>query len=473
MKKDFFALVLGRGIQLALTIFLLKVLTAKLSPTEVGQYYYIVAFTSCFTLLILNPIGMWAARHISEWQTRGFRWSSIFYRLVYLHLGVAFLGGGIAYLFNNLFQQAAGLSSLTLAICVAGGVAFLAFYQTLAGLINIIADKATYGLMVAIGQIVILLAISPVLVGLKINLIGWFGLLFLGNGIAILLFQRRLSTQLQNEFASVANTSDLLRWTQFKAFCLPIVAVTACVWVQTQAYRIVSAQLADLNKFAIMVVGLSIAANIGGTIETIIHQYLLPDYFRALADPTVDADRAWVRMFNGATLMMGIASFGMFFLCVPIIRILTNSEYLDAANFVRWGAAIEFFRVLANVLYLRSVGLKNITIAVPRFLAGATIALAAFLIAPLNANNSIAIVLSGLLTSTIVSFAGLAKLNASRSSWKLQPRRFLAVGALACPLSAGVMIRGDSNTTLLISSVVVAAAYCVAVLHVSFKRGLF
>jgi O-antigen/teichoic acid export membrane protein len=70
MRRDILLLTGGRLAQALLAIASLRLLTALLSPAQVGSVYLMLSFTSWFGLFLINPVGMFINRKIHGWHQK-------------------------------------------------------------------------------------------------------------------------------------------------------------------------------------------------------------------------------------------------------------------------------------------------------------------------------------------------------------------------------------------------------------------
>jgi O-antigen/teichoic acid export membrane protein len=443
VKNDFFALVLGRGVQAVLAFALLKVLTNQLAQSEVGHYYFLVALTSWFALLVLNPVGMWLNRHIAEWRDR-FHWAPILKRIIGFYLAVAVVGAALGAFVNFEFALNSALSFAQTFFCIFGGILFLSFYQMVSGLQNIIGSKVTYSKQIAVGQIIVTIAASGIFFLPQPNVFMWFGLLFFGNGLGSIIFLRAVAESFRNSSQAAEHTSpathDLIGFTDLLSFCVPILGVTFAAWLQTQGYRVVISKTVGIEGLAVMAVGLAIAANIGGTVESLIQQFLVPDFYRALAKKDGTDESAWQSMFDKALMLSGLACAMIYCFAPFILRLLTKESYLEATLYLRWGAIIEYLRILTNIIYLRFVGHKQIARAIPAFLCSALINVAVYSSLFYWQTASEKLILMSLTLASAVALVGLGFRVYRDVKWNFPTKTCLWSVLYASPLGLGLLL---------------------------------
>lgn len=69
-RGEVWIVVWGRGLQILLGLAGLRALSSLLPQQELGYYYVITAIVSWFTLVLLNPVGMYAYRKANFWRKK-------------------------------------------------------------------------------------------------------------------------------------------------------------------------------------------------------------------------------------------------------------------------------------------------------------------------------------------------------------------------------------------------------------------
>ena len=451
------ALVVGRLTQAVLALGLLKLMTNRLSKTEVAHFYFIVATTTWFLLLLVNPVGQWVNRHILEWRTK-YSWGSIFSKHILFYGLITLIGVGFSIGANALFGLDESLSPIVLGVGVAGGVFLQSLYQQLCGLQNLLGPRVQYSVLIAIGQLIIFAAASCVFLISDPTVLHWFCLIFIGHVLALMLFQVFLRKQFAPGLPA-ARARDLLQWHGFLTFCLPIVAVTLAVWVQTQGYRIILSASGNLEVLALMSVGLGLASSIGGTLESLIQQYVMPGYYKSLTDKSVDHSDVWRKMFAKVMICLAVACLGLFCFGHIVLRILTSEAYLSGQRFVRWGAAIEFFRILGNFVYLNYIGEKRVMRAVPAYLFGAFVTIVFYGLSFVFSARAELSILLALLLGNFSNFALQLWIMRRETKWRPPVRPLIFSTCLCLPYALGFFVPADIGVVKLLFVLIVAGLY--------------
>lgn len=462
-------LVLSRAAQASVGLVVLKILTTQLTKDDVAGFYFIVASSVWFAMVIVNPINMWTNRHIIEWKPK-FSWSSIYLRLLSLYLVVTALGVAIMISLNGWLKLNENVGRVTLALGIIAILFGQTFYQYLSGLQNIVGSKFKYSVFMISAQAFVLLAACGIFFIPKPSLLHWFAFMMVGSLAAIGLFTWSMSREIQG--AQNAKMSDLIQWNSILWFCLPVVGITFAVWVQSQGYRIVLSVIGRVEILALMGVSLGIAANVGATIESLIQQYLVPDFYRVAVDDPAGSYRAWQAMFEKVIIFVGFTCAGIFCFSHIILRLLTGPEYLEGYHFVRWGATIEFFRILANFVYLRFVGEKRIIRALPAFLAGAIVTGGCYGAAMLLRLDTELTLLTGLIVGSLLCLVLLFFQLRAHLRFRRFAKSLLWALVLATPYGLAFLVPAHMSIPFLLGVVGVAGAYTIAVLFGLVRREL-
>lgn len=462
-------LIAGRAIQAVLSLAILKLLTNFLTPEDVANYYFVVAASVGFALVMLNPIGMWINRHIHEWKHK-YSARTIFAKYLILHSSVAAIGVVVTIAFNRLLGLNENVSELALALGVGGSLLFQCLYQALTGIHNILGSKTSYSLGIAGGQILIFVAACSALLLRPTTLEVWFTCLYLGYALALSIFVYLLKSEITGRDS--AKIGQLIQPAELISFCLPVIGVTLCAWVQTQGYRVMLSAMDRMETLALMAVGLGLAANIGTTAEAIVQQYLVPDFYKALADDMKRAKQVWLEQLAKVILFMGLACGGMSFFSHLILKVLTNDVYVAGAYFVRWGAWIEFFRILANFAYLNHIGEKKVVRALPAYAVGGAITLMAFALLPYWKSSTELIVLVGLLLGQLATLIALLWSARRDLALSILLKPLALVCLLVLPYAGGLWVPANSSSCYSLVAFALAGVYTLVVLRALVRKRL-
>jgi O-antigen/teichoic acid export membrane protein len=436
-------------------------MTNRLAQTEVAHFYFITAAATWFLLLLVNPVGIWSSRHVLEWRER-YAWRPILNKHILFYLGIAAIAVAVTVPVNLGFGLDSSLSPAVLIFGITGTILFQSFYQQLSSLQNILGSRLQYSLLIALGQILIFLSACGIFFIEDRDIFHWFLFVFIGNALAALLFVRVLSREFTGGMKH-APARELLPSREFMTFCLPIVAVTGAAWVQTQGYRIVIASTGDLQRLALMGVGLGLGANIGGVLESLIQQYMLPDFYKSIQQGSDISRELWRRMFTTVMVVLLIGCGGLFCFAPLILRLLTSQSYVDGQRFLRWAAGIEYFRILANFVYFGYVGEKRVHRAMPAFIAGAATTILFFALGLLFSADLEVLILLGILLGVIVNL--LVQLWGMRQEtrWRPPVKPFAFAFLLCLPFAAGFFIPASIGVPGIIGVLAVVGAYTLGI----------
>lgn len=462
-------LILGRAVQAAMSLATFKLLTTFLSPTDVAHYFFAVAASVGFALVLLNPVGMWVNRHVLEWREK-YSWPSILSLLVLYHLSVGVMGALVLVVLNEQFKFNPQISKLNLALGV-GGILFLqSFCQLVSGLYNIVGSRRSYSLAIASGQVLIFVSAAASILVSEPELQSWLVALAVGNFLASFIFIRGLAREFKGEIS--ARPHDLINWKGILSFCLPVVGVASAAWLQTQGYRIALAK-EQLQALAVMAVCLGCVTNIGGILESLIQQYLVPNYYKALNEtPGDQASQVWREMFFKAFLFTGLACAGMFAFSPFILRILSSEHYVGGFWIFRWGAILEFVRILSNFVYLSFIGNKKVVRALPAYFTSSLLVLLTFATAPSDSAQIESWVLSGLTIAGLVTLVLLIWRVREHISPRAVIQPLSRVVLYSSPFSIGFFIPPNVGLVWVLLTFVLAGGYALFVLRHLVRRQL-
>jgi O-antigen/teichoic acid export membrane protein len=135
-------------------------------------------------------------------------------------------------------------------------------------------------------------------------------------------------------------------------FIVPITITLFLQWGQNQSYRFIIENKYSLEILSFIAVGLALASAIFAAVETLFQQFYNPIYLRKITNSNKkEREDAWNSL---ATFMVPIYILLTIFvisLSPYLTNILVAEKFEQASVYVMFGAIIEFFRVLTNLVY--------------------------------------------------------------------------------------------------------------------------
>jgi len=364
----------GRIAQAVLSLIALRIMTAMLSPEEVGRWSLLIATTSFFVLGLVNPVGMFINRRLHSWVKHGKIQRYMMYYCVYL-MGVSFFAAVLISIASIFYGFVPGMSLLWLMSFVVISIVFTTLNQTFIPSLNLLAYRGWF----------VLLTLATVAASLLISV----GLVYYLKPTAELWQTGQLSGQFLMAliggwlFFSLAKkhqveTADVqgLRMTKEKrslmfSFVWPLAISVLLTWVQTQSYRFIVQDSIGLEALGLFVMGYGISAAIIAVFESIISGYFIPMFYKKVSsENNDDQTKAWASyasaMLPSLCLIVGV----IVALPKELTFVLLDKSFSQASQYVLWGALAEATRVIVGVFALTAhAGMNTKKLMLPNTIA--------------------------------------------------------------------------------------------------------
>ena len=354
LRSDLLWVLFGRIATALIAIASLRIMTSLLEPKDFGIYALLVAFQGFCGLLLINPVGQHINRHTHAWWDDG----TLLKRLVGYNRYLVVVSSGIAIVVVCWWMLYPGtdhsmVGALLAAIAVSAMVYLATWNGTFVYILNMLGFRSgSVGWMMA--SSIIGLAFSSILAYVYHTGMSWVlgqavGMAVGAIGAGILL-RRHQTTSAPVVDGGDAQPALLDRQTILK-YCLPLAAATGLMWLQNTGYRFWVGGAWGVAELGILVIGLSISAQIWAIIESLSMQFLNPYFFRHITEVKTDVQKASVLsdMVNVMWPVYAVlAGFNVLF-ASSLLVVLTDARYHAAVTFVMLGVLIEFARCTANL----------------------------------------------------------------------------------------------------------------------------
>lgn len=372
MGRDLVIVVIARLLQIITTLVILRVMTYRLDPVELGKFSIITSLVMLFSLVFVNPAGMYINRHLHKWYYEGLVWKKFYYAFVYLLcvlILIVFLvpAGVLSYSPNWQIS----ISWLLLIVCLS--VASTTVNQTIIPSLNMLGERVAWAIYTLISLNTGLL-LSWYLTIDRPNVEYWMLGIIGGNVIGVLLAILPFNSALKNNKNEISNNVDI-SFESLKGvliFALPLSMTVGLNWVQFYSYRIMLAEMSTLDYLGLFAAGYAISAGIMNAFESIAQNYFYPLFYKKLYNTGIDKTLEPWKQYS--KVMMPVAFLTAILICVmsiPLTKILLDQKYWGAAGFVALGAVLEFSRVIGNVYNMIGHALLNTRILLFPQLIGA------------------------------------------------------------------------------------------------------
>ncbi|MBC7742932.1 MAG: oligosaccharide flippase family protein [Bdellovibrionaceae bacterium] len=381
VNKNLIFLFTGRLTQAVISILTIRLMTELLSQTEVGNQYIINSMILWFSLVLINPIGMFVNRHIHEWQKQGQLQAMVknvnMYFLFIAVCSVPLLGAARYFLKVGLTIQAEPLL-----IYVGIYIFFSTWFQTLISFFNLFEFQKQFVMLNVISQILGLGMAVVAVTWLQPTGLSWLSGLLAGQILSLVLgifvYKKYFPQSEINQTSSFSlfNKNTLI-------FCYPVALATLFMWFMNQGYRLYIEKYIGVEALATLGVALGLAASVAALIEALTTQYYYPAFYAKIAHSTLnDRQAAWQKLWDNTAIIYIPFCFLTMATAPFLVRLLTAEKFHHVTLFVLMGAFIELFRQMSNVAYLASHAEKKTQNTIAPYLFGSL--LLVFLLAVLR-----------------------------------------------------------------------------------------
>lgn len=380
-RRNFYIVVIGRILSIAISLASVRFLTHILDVEEVGFYYILQTIIMLVSFSVLNPIGQYYNRYIYDAYHSG-SLTSLSRKLLYLRvvlilsavLPVSLIFYALSYSVYADYIEFV----VTIVFCLLGGTT-LVFLEAL----NVL-EKRVYYTLVNLAQLLLGLACSYMLtIYYQPKAIYWL----MGPVISQWIFLSFVFLRLKRESDKNIEISDtkFLSFSNYKVvlkFVIPVSIILLLQWVQSSSYRMIFEHIYVVEIVGYVSIGFAVASSIFSAVEGIATQYLGPLFFKGIGNANCDTERGavWNDYAEKIIPVYVITFFFVTCLGKDLLVLLVDDKFHDAWVFVIGGAVIELFRVMSNALYLVSTSEMNPNKALLPYVCGCVFMIATLLI---------------------------------------------------------------------------------------------
>jgi len=384
LDTKLFLAVLGRSLAILTSILILRALTMRLIPSELGKYAIITISTAFFSLLFVNPVASYVNRKLHAWRQGGILLKCLGVSGLYL-VAVAAAGFLLLLPFTGYFDKQWGMPTWQVLLLISSGVVIVNANQTLVHFLNMLDYKREW-IISSLGSLWLALLLSWFLSGNDPSAVSWILGQYLGMSvfilIAIVLFLRLMQREnTANPMSFKLNRSGAL---SVYMFSWPLAIATCLYWLQFQSYKLMLGELTTLDFLGLFTAAYSLSAGIMGAFEAILQTYLHPIFFSKVSQTRVDAKGAvskdesdvWSLYASRVIPASFVALLFILVLSKPLIHLLLDSKYWAVQKLVLLAAIVEFSRVVGNVYEMAAhATMKTRVLIFPHFIGALSVLL--------------------------------------------------------------------------------------------------
>jgi len=375
MTKDLKIIILGRVLQIGITLFSIRFLTTFLSPEEVGNYYLLLALMAFFNLVLLNPPGMYFSRHLLEWQRSKQLLNALSVFIGWM-LVVIILAMGVLLLVYDVLDYKSKFELTVFLVYILGSIIISTIHRNVLFGSNTLGFRKEFVIYLLLTLMLGLIFSSLIVTVYYPYALGWLlGVLLSELLLVYFIFKFFIQDNIL-DIQKIKTTLTKERLKKILFFTFPIGITTFLMWGQTIAYRFLVDSYYSAEVLAYIAVGLGIAASVFGSVESIAQQYFNPIFLKSILDASREKRaEAWNRMAEQIVPIYLFTAFFTLALAEVLINILVDHKFHDAYIYVMVGVMVEFFRVMSNLLNSVAQSEYRTTSTVKPYLVGFVISL--------------------------------------------------------------------------------------------------
>ena len=341
-----------------MSVLTLKLMTKFLPISEVGQQYLINSFILWFSLVLINPMGMFVNRNIYGWKHA----KTLIARLRNLNsyfLSISALSVVIVcalYNFTDIFIQYKFLAILAY---FAFYIFYSTWFQTLVSIFNLFNYQKDFVILNIVALFLGLVFACAGVVYIQPSCLIWLTGLLIGQTLALfygyyLIRKYELNHLLDDAKPDETHPEDTKIFSKKTLhFCFPIALTTFLMWFLTQGYRIVIERAAGVEMIASIGIGLGLATSLAAIVESVTSQYLYPSYYSSLTNSTKESRaKSWEILWEKSVSLYIPTVLALLPCSVFLIKYVLSKHFEGVFLIVFAGLFIELCRLLSNIIYI-------------------------------------------------------------------------------------------------------------------------
>lgn len=458
MNKVNIYIIVGRVLQIVISLASVRIMTTLLASHEVGNYYLIFSVLSFFSLFLINPINVYINRNCHAWTDHKVLYNRLFNFNMYVAF-VCLLSLPILFFLRNMTGLFSSVPLLHVMIFIAVGLFLSTWNQLIIPTLNLLNHRVSF---VAFSTLTLGLSLGCSVVFaqfIKSTAIAWLAGQAVAQALVTLAaycyFRRVVPGDLDlTETLSVISRKHMRT---ILKFAIPVYVTTLLMWTQNQSYRIIVEQRLGLECLALIGLGLGIASNIAAAVESLMQQLLLPVFYRDISNAT-SAERAQAWNSLAQISLPVFLSLTVFVSCLApfIVQVLAHKKFADAWIYVAFGAWIELCRMTNGTFVLVAHAEMETRNLIRPYMVGGVLAVMGVWLASGYSEARIlvpGVLLFGAVAATGVMYHDMSKLMQT----KVGIRKLLQSLGLSLPFALAIPFSGQARH-FLVALVVVGLA---------------
>jgi O-antigen/teichoic acid export membrane protein len=350
LNKDLKIIITGRVIQIIIMLVSIRLLTAYLSPKEVGNYYIILAFLAFFNLVLLNPPGMYFSRHLLHWKKSKNLLNALTVFLGWILIVAIISVPALIIVYYWLgYEDKFDLNIFLIYIFIS--ILISTIHR------NVLSGSNTFGyrkefVIYLVATLIIGLIFSFFIVYSYYNFaLGWLMGIVLSEALMLYVIFNFFIQDNKLNISKIKKTLTKEKINKILIFSIPIGLTTFLMWGQNTAYRFLIDYQYSAEILAYIGIGLGVSASVFSSVESISMQYFNPIFLKNILDATKQQrTKAWNNIAKQIVPIYVLTAFFTITMSEVLINILVDKKFHDSYIYTMFGVGIQFFKVMTNLL---------------------------------------------------------------------------------------------------------------------------
>ena len=377
--RDLVIIIAGRALLITCSLITLRLFTSVLLPEEVGRASVISSSISWFVLLLVSPVDNYIYRRAVEWCAEGTLLRNLLRNFATYLAVVAVVAVSLLLLLNRCMAESMSLSIPSLIFLSIGYILVREWVWQPVMVLNIMGHRLGYVALMN-GATWIGLAFSILLVHwrgpraeywLSGPVLAHLALLT----VSLPVFLRVGSRTPASTAGDQVHTSHWLAIRGVFDFSWPQIIYGVLYWLQTQSYRFILAENADLITVGLFATGFSLGMMPTLMFDQLFNEFYTPLFYQAISNSSKQEQvRAWNEMASAyfpALILVGAfaAVSGPF-----LARFLVGERFQGVGWLSLWGALAVCGAQASTAIGMAGRARMNTRILVWPNLCGAVVA---------------------------------------------------------------------------------------------------
>lgn len=348
-KEDIAILTLGKIAQMFLLLISVRIYTAYLPNSEIGSLVLIISTFSLFSLVAINPVGVFINRSLHGWDSSGTIFRGIFIFSLYV-FSISLLAFFTPFLFVNL-GIGLSINTFLFGLSLSLFLYFNTLNQTVIPSLNLFLYRKQFVVFTTLSLVIHIVFSTIIVDTISTTAFGWIFGQIVGLMIGFFYALKFLVSEKYKRI-SVKKKADTGGFQGVFKFSLPLAVSALFIWTLINAHRFFIEYFDGIEQLAYIGLGFTIATSLSGSVESLLMQVFHADFYNKLSLSKIKSEReaAFQELVNSFIPPLFISLLCIIILSPYITTILTGERFLGLYKFLIAGVVIEFFRIYANLL---------------------------------------------------------------------------------------------------------------------------